>query len=281
MKKILVPIDFSKESQNALDFARDICKETKSELLLLHVLELPSSSFNTVGEVQTVKPQGIYELLLVKKTKEDLQKELQKLEDDNIQASSKLVFGNPYQNITDLIPSENVDFIVMGSKGASGLSEILVGSNTERVIRHATCPVLTIKAPIKLENIQRIILSTDSSPDQDTILPTLKKLQKLIGFSVEVVLVRTSHNAISEESAKEFLEKYLERNHLDTLPFYTHSIYSKSVESGIMSFAATKNLSLVAMATHGRTGLDHFFKGSISEDVANHAQLAILTMKID
>jgi len=76
------------------------------------------------------------------------------LKSKNIEAEAKMEIGNPYKSISHLITDQKVDLVIMGSKGASGIQELLVGSNTEKVVRNANCPVLTVKEKIGLSKIK-------------------------------------------------------------------------------------------------------------------------------
>jgi nucleotide-binding universal stress UspA family protein len=116
---------------------------------------------------------------------------------------------------------KNVDLIVIGSHGTSGFNEVFIGSNTEKVIRLADSPVLTVKNELE-----------------------------------------------------DFVKKFKLSN-------YTINIYnSRNIEKGITDFSDEVNADLIAIETHGRTGIAHLINGSLAEDVANHIDCPVLSIKI-
>src|SRR5690606_25388032 len=134
MKNILVPTDFSEQANYALELAHQIALKTSAKVKLLHVLELPvASSFDASGEMpQTDETSQVFTIQLMEKNKEDLNKILHDKKYENIQLEGDVAIGNPYVHISKVIAGQEVDLVVMGTQGASGLEEILVGSNTEK-----------------------------------------------------------------------------------------------------------------------------------------------------
>jgi nucleotide-binding universal stress UspA family protein len=168
--------------------------------------------------------------------------------------------------------------VIMGSKGASGLTEIFIGSNAERVIRNADCPVITVKGKANPDTIQSIAFATDTSEEQDLIVPVIKDFQKFLGLNLHLIRVCTPHNYLTETKAKEQLDAFAKRNKLEN---YSIGIaHGEFTDEGVIDFALRHKIPMIAMGTHGRTGLAHFFGGSITEDVANHANIPIFTIKI-
>ena len=281
MKKILVPTDFSKEAQNALDLASQFAVKFKMEIILLHVLEVPYGSYSVMGEVGTAASyayENLYESQLIKKTTERLQEMTADLKSQKITAEFKLVFGIPFSHIQETITSQHVDMVILGSKGASGLAEIFIGSNAEKVIRHAVCPVITVKGPVELSKMKSIVFATDTSPAQDAVAAEVKKLQKMLHLNVHLVRVCTPRNYLTHDVAIKQLEDFAERNAFEN--YTTGSINAHFTDEGINEYAVNNNAGIIAIGTHGRTGLAHFFGGSIAEDVANHSIIPIWTIKM-
>jgi nucleotide-binding universal stress UspA family protein len=136
-KKILLPIDFSYPSDAALPYAASLAKESNAQLLILHVDELPLAYG---GEMY-------YGLL--NPSRDELMKMLQNIKpaDPSIPVAHHLVEGNPVGAIVRFAKDENVDLIVIGSHGRTGIGRALMGSVAEGVVRKAHCPVLVYKQP--------------------------------------------------------------------------------------------------------------------------------------
>ena len=145
-QKILVPTDFSDASRTALPHARDLAKASNGEVLLVHVMELPQYPTLFEGTALVVPPMD-----------ENLRRQLESQLDDfakaeftdqGIPARTLLREGPPTQMLLDLAKDEGCDLIVVATHGYTGLKHMLLGSTTEQLVRHAECPVLTVRASL-------------------------------------------------------------------------------------------------------------------------------------
>ena len=279
MKKILVPVDFSDTASHALDFAVELNELLKGKIFLMHVLEFPAYSFSVAGEVHVERPEVFYQKAFIEQVLQRLDEWSKRVTEARQDVDVKMKYGNAYQAIGNEIADEKMDLIVMGSKGASGLKEVFIGSNAERVIRHATCPVLTVKGETSLKGISNMVFASDLSEEQDRVADRVKDLQQLLGVNMHVLRVRTPHNFLSEVAAWEQLETFAKRNELND--YTLNTIEADYAEEGIVAFAEKVHPGLIVMGTHGKTGLGHLLGGSRAEDVANRSVIPVLTFKID
>ncbi|MEX2513250.1 MAG: universal stress protein [Cyclobacteriaceae bacterium] len=280
MKSILVPYDFSEEAENAFLFAQEIATKSACKLKLVHVIEIPSTqNFSTMGEVNMEEDfiDRIYLVELVNKRKEQLKKLEENHKIKPYEFSTRLLFGNPYAGITKEITEIKANLVIMGSKGTSGLEELLIGSNTEKVVRNAKCPVITVKSKIKADALKKIVFASDFTEDSKIVVKHLKDFQELLKAELILVKINTPN---SFENTKESHKKINEFVKSYGLQNYQINIYnSSSEEEGIIEFADDFNADLIAMATHGRTGFLHLLSGSIAEDVVNSAKRPVWTMR--
>ena len=278
MKKIIVPVDFSNLSSDALDFAIEFNTLVKGEILLLHVLELPNYSFNIAGEVAQSRPEDFYNGQVIKAAHDRLQQWADKVVEAGQKVAIRMKHGNPYQNISAEIVEEKAHWIVMGSTGASGLSEVFLGSNTERVIRHSDCPVITIKGQTQIADMKNIVFASDLSDEQNWVAYKAKDVQELFNLNMHIVKVKTPHNFLTEKAAMEQLTAFSKRNYFENSTLNT--IEGDYPDEGIIAFAEQVNAGLVIIGTHGKTGLAHIFGGSRAEDLANHSKIPVMTFKL-
>lgn len=281
MTKILVPYDFSEQAQNALDFSTALASGFGTfEISLLNVIEVPSTTgMGTMGggEVIPEMENQVFFIELMDRRKEQFKEMEKRYAGKNYAFSTKIVLGNAFRSIASAISKEDPDLVVMGSKGTSGLEEVLIGSNTEKVVRTAHCPVVTVKSQADPSAIKKIVFASDFREDQDQLANQLKALQKLFDADLYLVIINTPGSfETTRESAvriKRFANKY-------SIKHAVAEIYnSYSEEAGIVEFAEDIDADLIAMATHGRTGLAHLFTGSIAENVVNHAKRPVWTFK--
>ena len=137
-RKILFPTDFSHTGDAALELATSLARERGAKLVIVHVEEPPAAY--GCGEMYYGMPDPVTE---------DLEKMLERVvpSDPDVPCEHLMVTGDPATAITRVAKEEEVELIVMGTHGRTGLMRLLMGSNAEMVVRHAACPVLTYKQP--------------------------------------------------------------------------------------------------------------------------------------
>ena len=163
----------------------------------------------------------------------------------------------------------------MGSRGTSGYEEVLIGSNTERVVRHSKCPVITVKTPVDFSQVTDIVFAADFIEAEDNVAAELKAMQNFLHAKLHLVKIDTPGNFENSRTIKKRIQAFVQKHGLEN---YTMEIYNESTEEdGIIYFAEDIDADMIALATHGRTGLKHLLSGSIAEDVVNHAQRPVWT----
>jgi len=276
MKKILVPTDFSDQAQMAIDLASQIAKKTGATVKLVHVYEYPVATAYTTLDVGGPDPiEGELAREMVDQNKKQLVDEAKKLSEQGINVEQELKMGNPFINLSEELKDENVDLVIMGSKGATGLEEALIGSNTEKIVRHANCPVISLKQPLDVDSVKNIVFAANYKESDEKLLAALKKLQNLFGATIHFVRVNTLNNFEPDSFAKKRMKGWMRSNKFED---FTLRIYNDvEEEDGINHYAEEINADLLALGTHGRTGLGRLFSGSLAEDVVNHSNRPIWT----
>lgn len=277
MKTIIIPVDFSEQSEYALKTAAQLAKKFDAELLVLHMLEMSDIMLSASGGLQNQKTMFFLQLA-EQKFEEFLKKDYLK----GVRIKPIIKHFKVFSEVNDVALKNNADLIVMGSQGASGFKEFFVGSNTERVVRHSEIPVLVVKNEISNVDLGSVVFACDFS--EEAIVPYLKSVRFFEKFEAKVHLVyvnlpneRFKSSAEIEKRAVNFFTK-AERS-LDRME-NVHYVSDYTVEAGILNFANKIDANIIAIPTHGRKGLSHFFEGSVGEDVANHANLPVITFKI-
>lgn len=274
MKKILVPTDFSKHAEYALKVAAQIAKRDNSEIVLIHMLELP-----TTGNDAITSSHEIPELMLFKNAaiaKLDNQMNAPYL--NGIKVSKVIQFELAFDGIMSNGKSSNADLIVMGSHGAKGFQEMFIGSNTEKVVRNSEVPVLVIKREEENFNAEKFVFASDFSEE------IIKPFQNVVNFAnkfnshIHLLNINTPNNFKSTKVAQKTMDEFTAKFKINN--FSTHIYNDINVEKGILHFAKEVDADIIGMSTHGRKGLSHFFNGSISEDLVNHAKRPVITFKI-
>ncbi|HAT63021.1 MAG TPA: universal stress protein UspA [Flavobacteriaceae bacterium] len=272
MKRILLPTDFSPQAENALKVAVQMAKKNDSEIYLLHSMEMPLHLANTN---KGALPEALFFIKLAEKQFAELMKKpyLKK-----VKVKQTIGHGEIYDDISEAVKSNKIDLIVMGSHGASGFKEMFIGSNTEKVVRTSKIPVLVIKNEHKKFEVKDFVFATDFSNECKKPFEVAQKFAENFGATIHLLYVNTPSGFTTSMDAKKMMALFIKGM---KYPNYTLNIYNDiSVEKGILGFARESNAQLIGMSTHGRKGISHFFNGSVSEDLVNHANMPVMTFKI-
>ncbi|EKB47490.1 universal stress protein UspE [Cecembia lonarensis LW9] len=199
------------------------------------------------------------------------------LKNEAYKFETKMVFGNPFVGISKEIVEAQADIVVMGSKGSSGLEEVLIGSNTEKVVRNATCPVITIKSPVKPKDIKKVVFASDFNEVPGDVVKRLKAAIETIDAELHLVKINTPSMFENTRTSIEKINAFVKDFKVSAASTIVYN--SATEEDGILEYADDINADMIAMSTHGRTGFLHLLSGSIAEDVVNAAKRPVWTMK--
>lgn len=273
MKKILVPTDFSAQAENALKVAANMVANNGGEIYLHHSAEIPLHLANS-GETRSL-PEAIYFIRLAEKKFSEL---LKKPYLKDIRIHETIGHGEIYDDVKVATYRNDIDLVVMGSHGSSGFKEMFIGSNTEKVVRTSEIPVLVIKNEHENFKVKDFVFATDFSDECRKPFMEAQKFSKAMGAHMHLLLINTPSGFKTTAEAREIMEKFVRGTAAEN---YSLNIYNDTtVEKGILNFAKDIQAQLIGMSTHGRKGLSHFFNGSISEDMVNHANMPVITFKI-
>lgn len=275
MKNILVPVDFSSLAAFALEFALELAEKAQAKIKVLHVVEFPvGGAVDPIGLPIPTQMDAEFLGILKENAEKRMVKFLKNVKQP-AHVETVIEVGNPYINITDYIKDENIDLVVMGTKGASGFREFFIGSNAEKVVRMSKCPVITMHEKVKFSTIKNIAFATNFDDPSEELITELKRLQEIFQAKLHLVRINTPNNFERDRIARPALQRTAERYMLKD---YTINIYNDIYEDqGILSFTQDIGADMVALGTHGRTGIGHLISGSIAEDVVNHATQPIWT----
>ena len=277
MKKVIVPIDFSEHSERALKAAALLAKRNAIEIVALHMLDITVVSLSE--SASDLQAQSVFYLKLAeKKFKNFLKKDYLK----DIKVTPVIKHYLSFKEINDIAEEEKADLIIMSSHGATGIKELFLGSNTEKVVRHSTIPVLILKEELFDLNFEDVVYASDFS---EKSIPAYKKalqLTEFFGAELHLLYVNLPNDKFKtssemQENAVNFLTKAdQDISKLKDITFECEY----TIEKGILKFSNLIGADLIAISTHGRKGLSHIFEGSVAEDLSNHSMLPVLTIKI-
>ncbi len=279
MKKLLVPCDFSPSSKSAFKYALDLAEKSGGEVIVLHTIILPAMYDSVyLGDAPLA-----YNSTFMAELREDIKSKFDSLtsafELSSVPVRLEITQGNIISAINQQVKKTRIDMVIMGTTGSSGLEEVFIGSNTEKVIRHSPVPVLAIRENKELKSIKNILLPSTLPLDQANFMEKVRELQQFHKATLHVLLINTPLNFRRNKDARAAYEKFEEVYKLTNCVFHFENY--RSEEEGIMDFASGRGIDLIAMATHARKGIAHFMNGSITEDVVNHIHFPVWTYKLE
>ena len=278
MKNILLPTDFSENSWNAIKYAISLFKETACNFYLLHVTLISYSSGS--GDYPLVATQGIIENTLLKQAKTAIKKQLKKCE---------LLTKNPKHNfftitsydffidsVKNHLKEKNIDLIVMGTKGASGLNEVLIGSNTGDLITQVQCPTLIVPENSIYKPLKEIAFPTDYN-----IFYQTKVLKEILEFmKLQDAFLRVVHITKKDENLTPYQVENKEMLHT----FFTdekctfHKITNKKTEEGIQCFTESRDIDMIVMIAKNLNLFQRILFRPTVEEISYHTEIPFLVL---
>ncbi|MCS7035560.1 MAG: universal stress protein [Saprospiraceae bacterium] len=280
MKKILVPTDFSANARHAARVAAIIARETKARVTLLHVNTaiaytppLPDYSVPQAFDLEGYRENAAEALHALKK-------ELSETEGfAEVPFESAVEEGFLHQAIRRIAEEDAVDLVVMGTKGATGAVEFFLGSNTEKVIRTAPCAVLAVPESTRAFHWKTVVVPSTLRPDQARVFEWLAEWQAYFLFDVWVLYLNdplglVNNHAIEKKAHEMTREAGLQRCSV----LIGGNTFNE--ELAILEVAHERQADIIAMGTHQRQGLSHLLFGSLTEDMANHSDIPVLSIPL-
>ncbi len=294
IEKILVGLDFSPASIQALDYAASLAKPFRATVHLVHVHPPDEALAPGAGHLLLQSAEAIERL------NEELAGIHRKRVEPFCPENCHIRAGRPYQEIIALAREMDADLIVLSTRGHSGLKHLLLGSTAERVVRNAPCPVLIArkrkqraKASREAFVIRTILVPTDFSQCSlagteyaaflaRNLGATLRLFHALYPYTNYVFVdragVRLSGLAEAvEETARQEMDALKQMNFLRDLTVKTEILPGHAVDE-ICAAAGDPDVDLIVTATHGRTGLEHAIIGSVAEHVVRYAERPVLVV---
>jgi len=274
MKKILFPTDFSDVANNAFIHALELANIVNGELILLHTFELPiientltPDSFYTMYDSLQLSQFDMFKDQIPK-----LREIAQKRNLDSIKLSHKLVEGDLIYSIKKTIHEEKINFVVMGTSGATGWEAFFIGSNTGSVVSAVDVPVLSIPVEAQFTKIKTIGFTTRFREKDKAPLRQVLKIAKKANATVKCLYVKTSKSDISEETINQWKNEF-ETESVDFL-----IINSDHIKETILDFISQKTIDVLAMITHKRNFFSELFNPSLTKEFSNISTVPILAM---
>lgn len=278
MKRLLVPTDFSDNARHALQVAAQLAARTGAQLELLHI-NTAMAYAPPLPEYYGGEPYDFSEYY------ENATREMREMKNElaknsalnQLAIETRIEEGFLYAALRRVSAEDKIDLVVMGTKGASGATEFFIGSNTEKTIRTAPCPVLAVPANSGDFNPRVVVLPTTLRPDQAAVFSLLAEWQHIFPMKIKVLYINNPAELEDDAEIDKAVQAFGQKTGLQNLEtFVCGNTFNE--EMAILEFAHREKADLIAMATHQRQGLSHLLFGSLTEDTANHSSIPVLSV---
>ncbi|RNI23010.1 universal stress protein [Rufibacter latericius] len=282
MKKILCPVDFSKTSNKAVEYAAQIAQHTRSSLTLLHVLHLPmiDTTESALMASQVLDEQRRVSSDKLQSLSHHLQSMLAESGGGAVDVDTKVQEAFLADAVERLVHEEGYNFIVMGTTGGGNtLEEILIGSNTESVISQVKCPVLAIPGKAQFPDIHRIVYASDYQPEDLKALRNVVDLAMVFQAEVEVVHVTHKAGADGGRHAQEFIQML--RSEFQGLDIRFQEVEHPEKDKGLKDYLSRTNSNMLAILKKRRSFFKNLFGMSLAEKMTYQTKLPLLVLHAD
>ena len=273
--KILIPTDFSVQAEFAYLMVKKLEEKTSIDIHFLHVLNVPDTvSMDSRGDIQTC---GEIDVNFVVKQKEIAERKLENLKvlyGNHINVH--LVLGKTTDAILDFSDSHGFDLIVMGTKGASGIKEILSGSEAQIIARRSKIPLLSLMCDRSDLQIQNVLLVHNFSNPKKEGMGLMHKLIKAFNTKVHFLQITSGKVESELEMVELDMKHFAELN--DIVNYECHLINDKDVENGVVHYNQMNNMDIICIGTHGKGSMFH---QSATEKLINHLFKPIISFHLN
>lgn len=281
MQKILVPVDYSDDAASAALYALEIAAKSKSEIIFLHTYHIPI--------VATEAPAAQSYELFIENVQKDEEQKMNKFLDKllsyengkfkSIDISTKVTVGFAIEVILEISANNNVQLIVMGTRGASGIKKTLIGSNTSDVIKKSKVPVLAVPSGASFKGLDRIVFACDYHlTENESNLFVLAELAHL--FNSEVMIFNVVDDREKLPSFEHALQGLKIENVLRGAEHSYHFADKDNREIGeiIDDFVVNQKADMLVTIPKRMDFISSLFHKSLTKEMACHSKVPLLAL---
>ncbi|NOX45629.1 MAG: universal stress protein [Chlorobi bacterium] len=270
MKQIIVAIDFSKCSVHALEYAITIANTLDANIIMTWV-DINDGADRAFQEIENHPRKEI-----VNNFEELVQKYDKKLKGE---LTYKIRKGKVYFEIANQAKYSDATLVIAGTHGVSGFEEFWIGSNAYRIVSHAPCPVITVRADYEsTRSIKTIVLPIDSTLESRQKLPFTSKIAKLFDSKIHVIsLYSTNIKAIRNriDNYTNQVVKFLKEENVDHM---VKKVEAENITNSTINYAKSVDADLISIMTEQETSASNLFLGAYAQQMVNHSPIPVLSI---
>jgi nucleotide-binding universal stress UspA family protein len=271
MKKILVAIDFSECSINALEHAITIANKADAGLEMMFVVK-PDSS-------RDIFTEGAQPLSAMVKDKFDELVEKYKGKIDKGRISYLIKEGKVYKEIVQEADKKDIFLVMAGTHGSSGFEEFWMGSNANRIVSSLRKPVITIRGGVNIKrDLERIVLPLDSTPETRQKVPFTAYMAKIFEAEVHVLRVYTSNVQAVIRKVNSYADQVVKHLEEENIRYVLESVHADNLTDSTIEYALKVNANLISIMTEQETAAKNLLLGPYAQQMVNHSPIPALSI---
>jgi len=275
MKKIIVPIDFSMYSENALLSALKLAQKNNSSIICLTVIQ---AEINWDALSTEEKEKRIDILDCISEANDKLNQFIERHKNGKQTIEPLVVVGIPSEKITEYVDRLNADLVIIGAHGNQEKGIRFIGSTVQKVLRYANCPVLTVKKPISGNDLRKMAFASLFNNISINAFNKLKPIIKSLKSTAHFLYINTPNNFTNSHIAEQAMKRYA-IGHEDLI-IHKHIYNHDDPENGIIEFATVNNIGYIAIASNNRKNASSYHVG-ITETLIYKSDFPILSVKYE
>ena len=278
MKNILVPVDFSKSSKGALNYARDLAIYLKANIKVVHMTHPAFDSTNPYMPAVSLEYAVAKEPLLDEFINENTDSKMEDVISTEL-IDREVVLGFAAPEIINFSKSDDVDLIVMGTTGEGGVFEKLFGTVSIEVAQKTECPVIFVPEGKEFDDYNNIVYASNYESADESLLEQISKFVVIFDTAVHLVHVNESTKK-GDYKFEEHILGELFKNKKNNLPIKLITVQSDSVWSGLNQYARDQKIDLIVMASLHRRFWESLTHKSVIKAMLLHAQIPIMILPV-
>ncbi|MBN8585097.1 MAG: universal stress protein [Ignavibacteria bacterium] len=280
MKNILVPFDFSKTAEYALNLAVSLAEKQNTNINLLYIVIDPFTIKSSGLKSQDYRSLNIRKFLdaIKKESFSNLKKVIEKLNNKRVKITPYIfVDSNVYKGILNFIDTKKTGLIVMGTHGVSDLKKRYLGTNSERIFRLTQKPVLIVREEVKQYNFRKIVFATDLEHKARKVINQAWEQLKHFNAKIDILRINTPQDSIRSTYAIGQMRNLSKKYNAEFDFIIKDSI---TPEAGISEYCRKSKADLLVIGVHRKKGFKRLFTDRISESITRTSNIPVLTVDI-
>jgi len=271
MNKILVPVDFSTDSINAIEMAIVIANKSNASIRLIHVssdkkYDIPIY-FKDLMNGSEFSAESAFDIL-INKYKNQIK----------VPFETTIRYGKVYREISNQAKYDDTDLIIMGTHGISGFEALFIGSNAYKVVSNVDCNVLTVRNGFMKRDIKRIVVPIDSSKQTRQKIEDVSEFATIFNAMVYVVAVRETRLKKIIERINKYSDQVCKYFESKNIKYERAELYGRNITDMTIDFAVKHDADMISIMTEQTQNTSNLWLGKYAQQMVNNSPVPVMSV---